>query len=110
MDVSISVLGYWWWWLFVVASLRTRLTKVAGKKALDIAFLASPAIGLIVTVVFTKDTGLIGRPTLSLRVDRTVMPLHWITVMKAMMATAMSVRNKRRGSSLSSSHLISVTG
>jgi hypothetical protein len=58
MDVSISVLGYWWWWLFVVPSLRSRRPKGAEKKALDIAFLASPAISLIAPV-FTKDTGLI---------------------------------------------------
>lgn len=58
MDVSIQVLGYWWWWLFVIPSLRSRRPKGAEKKALDIAFLASPAISLIAPVA-TKDTGLI---------------------------------------------------
>jgi len=58
MDISISVLGYWWWWLFVVPSLRSRRPKGAEKKALDIAFLATPAISLLAPVA-TKDTGLI---------------------------------------------------
>lgn len=58
MDISISVLGYWWWWLFVVPSLRSRRPKGPEKKALDIAFLASPIVSLIAPVV-TKDTGLI---------------------------------------------------
>jgi hypothetical protein len=58
MDISISVLGYWWWWLFVVPSLRSRRPKGFEKRALDIAFLATPAISLV-TPIFTKDTGLI---------------------------------------------------
>jgi hypothetical protein len=58
MDISISVLGYWWWWLFIVPSLRSRRPKGAEKKALDIAFLASPTISLVAPV-FTKDTGMI---------------------------------------------------
>jgi hypothetical protein len=58
MDISIEVLGYWWWWLFVVPSLRSRRPKGFEKKALDIAFLASPAVSLLAPV-FTKDTGII---------------------------------------------------
>jgi hypothetical protein len=58
MDIAISVLGYWWWWLFVVPSLRSRRPKGFEKKALDIAFLASPAVSLIAPV-FTRDTGII---------------------------------------------------
>jgi hypothetical protein len=58
MDVSIQVLGYWWWWLFVVPSLRSRRPTGFEKKALDIAFLASPAVSLVAPV-FTKDTGII---------------------------------------------------
>lgn len=58
MDVSISVLGYWWWWLFVVPSLRSRRPKGAEKSALDIAFVGTPLISLVMPVV-TKDTGLI---------------------------------------------------
>jgi hypothetical protein len=58
MDLSIKVLGYWWWWLFVVPSLRSRRPKGAEKQALDIAFLATPAISLVMPVV-TKDTGTI---------------------------------------------------
>jgi len=58
MDISIQVLGYWWWWLFVIPSLRSRRPQGPEKKALDIAFLASPAISLVAPVA-TKDTGLI---------------------------------------------------
>lgn len=58
MDISISVLGYWWWWLFVVPSLRSRRPKGAEKKALDLCFLATPAVSLVAPV-FTKDTGVI---------------------------------------------------
>ena len=58
MDISIRVLGYWWWWLFIVPSLRSRRPKGPEKKALDIAFLASPAISLVAPVA-TKDTALI---------------------------------------------------
>jgi len=58
MDISISVLGYWWWWLFVVPSLRSRRPKGFEKKALDWAFLGTPAVSLIAPA-FTRDTGLI---------------------------------------------------
>lgn len=58
MEVSIQVLGYWWWWLFVIPSLRSRRPRGLEKKALDIAFVASPAISLIAPLA-TKDTGLI---------------------------------------------------
>jgi hypothetical protein len=51
-------LGYWWWWLFVVPSLRSRRPKGMEKKALDIAFLGTPLISLLMPVV-TKDTGII---------------------------------------------------
>jgi hypothetical protein len=55
MDVSIQVLGFWWWWLFIVPSLRSRRPKGFEKKALDIAFLGTPAISLLAPVA-TKDT------------------------------------------------------
>jgi len=58
MDISIKVLGYWWWWLFVIPSLRSRRPKGMEKKALDIAFVASPLISLLAPVA-TKDTALI---------------------------------------------------
>lgn len=58
MDLSISVLGYWWWWLFVVPSLRSRRPSGLEKKALDVAFLATPAVSVLAPVV-TKDTGMI---------------------------------------------------
>lgn len=58
MDTSVQVLGFWWWWLFIVPSLRSRRPTGAEKRALDIAFLATPAVSILSPVV-TKDTGLI---------------------------------------------------
>jgi hypothetical protein len=58
MDISIKVLGYWWWWLFVVPSLRSRRPKGFEKKALDIAFLATPLVSLLAPMA-TKDTAII---------------------------------------------------
>jgi len=58
MDISIQVLGYWFWWLFIVPSLRSRRPTGFEKKALDIAFLATPIVSLAAPVL-TKDTGLI---------------------------------------------------
>jgi len=58
MDTSISVLGFWWWWLFIVPSLRSRRPSGWEKRALDVAFLGTPAISLLSPVV-TKDTGII---------------------------------------------------
>jgi len=58
MDISIKVLGYWWWWLFVVPSLRSRRPTGFEKSALDIAFLATPAISLLLPTI-TLDTGII---------------------------------------------------
>ena len=57
-DISIKVLGYWWWWLFVVPSLRSRRPKGAEKKALDIAFLGTPIVSLLMPIA-TKDTAII---------------------------------------------------
>lgn len=58
MDVSIKVLGFWWWWLFIVPSLRSRRPTGFEKKALDIAFLATPAVSITAPIV-TKDQALI---------------------------------------------------
>jgi hypothetical protein len=58
IDVSIQVLGFWWWWLFIVPSLRSRRPSGFEKKALDIAFLGTPAVSLLAPVA-TKDTALI---------------------------------------------------
>jgi len=58
IDVSIRVLGFWWWWLFIVPSLRSRRPTGPEKKALDIAFLGTPAVSLVAPVV-TKDTAII---------------------------------------------------
>eukprot|EP00551_Chaetoceros_affinis_P001529 CAMPEP_0203657744 /NCGR_PEP_ID=MMETSP0088-20131115/45981_1 /ASSEMBLY_ACC=CAM_ASM_001087 /TAXON_ID=426623 /ORGANISM="Chaetoceros affinis, Strain CCMP159" /LENGTH=343 /DNA_ID=CAMNT_0050519197 /DNA_START=125 /DNA_END=1156 /DNA_ORIENTATION=+ len=58
IDVSIQVLGFWWWWLFIVPSLRSRRPKGFEKKALDIAFIGTPAVSLIAPAA-TKDTALI---------------------------------------------------
>mmetsp|Transcript_19764 Transcript_19764/g.54965 ORF Transcript_19764/g.54965 Transcript_19764/m.54965 type:complete len:121 (-) Transcript_19764:68-430(-) len=57
-DISIQVLGYWWWWLFIVPSLRSRRPSGMEKKALDIAFLATPLVSILAPVA-TKDTALI---------------------------------------------------
>jgi len=53
-DQPVRVLGFWWWWLFIVPSLRSRRPTGAEKKALDIAFLGTPAVSLILPAV-TKD-------------------------------------------------------
>lgn len=58
IDVSIQVLGFWWWWLFIVPSLRSRRPQGFEKKALDIAFLGTPAVSLLAPA-FTKDTAVI---------------------------------------------------
>mmetsp|Transcript_5243 Transcript_5243/g.6744 ORF Transcript_5243/g.6744 Transcript_5243/m.6744 type:complete len:355 (+) Transcript_5243:262-1326(+) len=58
IDVSIQVLGFWWWWLFIVPSLRSRRPTGFEKKALDIAFIGTPAVSLIAPVA-TKDTAII---------------------------------------------------
>jgi len=58
MDVSIKVLGFWWWWLFIIPSLRSRRPSGFEKKALDIAFLVTPAISITAPIV-TKDQALI---------------------------------------------------
>jgi len=58
MDISVKVLGYWWWWLFVVPSLRSRRPKGPEKKALDLAFVGTPLVSLLMPVV-TTDTGVI---------------------------------------------------
>lgn len=51
-------MGYWWWWLFVVPSLRSRRPKGMEKKALDMAFVATPLVSLIAPAA-TRDTGII---------------------------------------------------
>jgi len=58
MDISIKVLGFWWWWLFIVPSLRSRRPTGFEKEALDIAFLATPAISITAPIV-TKDQAII---------------------------------------------------
>jgi uncharacterized metal-binding protein len=56
--MPIKVLGFWWWWLFIVPSLRSRRPGGSEKQALDIAFLATPAISIL-SPVLTKDPQLI---------------------------------------------------
>jgi hypothetical protein len=56
--MPIKVLGFWWWWLFIVPSLRSRRPGGPEKQALDIAFLATPAISIL-SPVLTKDPQLI---------------------------------------------------
>jgi len=58
VDISIKVLGFWTWWLFIIPSLRSRRPFGPEKKALDIAFLGTPALSLLSPIV-TKDTELI---------------------------------------------------
>ena len=58
LDVTIKVLGFWWWWLFIIPSLRSRRPSGIEKQALDIAFLATPAVSLI-SPALTKDTTVI---------------------------------------------------
>jgi len=58
LDAPIRALGFWWWWLFIVPSLRSRRPGGAEKKALDIAFLATPAVSILGPVA-TKDTMLL---------------------------------------------------
>merc|ERR1712161_166803 len=55
---AILSFGFSWWWLFIIPSLRSRRPFGAEKKALDIAFLGTPAISLL-SPVLTKDTELI---------------------------------------------------
>jgi len=58
LEMPIKVLGFWWWSLFIVPSLRSRRPGGIEKQALDIAFLATPAISILSPVV-TKDPQLI---------------------------------------------------
>lgn len=58
LDLSVKVLGFWMWWLFIIPSLRARKPKAQEKKALDIAFLASPLISFVLPFA-TKDVTLI---------------------------------------------------
>lgn len=58
LQLPIRVLGFWMWWLFIVPSLRARKPGAKEKDALNIAFLATPAVSLIMPVV-TKDVAII---------------------------------------------------
>mmetsp|Transcript_19333 Transcript_19333/g.18664 ORF Transcript_19333/g.18664 Transcript_19333/m.18664 type:complete len:281 (+) Transcript_19333:116-958(+) len=57
-ELPIQVLGFWMWWLFIIPSLRARKPKSPEKEALDIAFLLSPVVSLIMPSL-TKDTAII---------------------------------------------------
>eukprot|EP01039_Chlorochromonas_danica_P001865 gene1865-2040_t len=58
VPLSVQVLGFWMWWLFIIPSLRARKPVDAEKRALDIAFLASPVVSLALPFA-TKDIPLI---------------------------------------------------
>ena len=58
LDLSLQVLGFWMWWLFIIPSLRARKPSNEEKEALNIAFLASPILSLIMPT-FTKDVTII---------------------------------------------------
>ena len=58
LPLSLQVLGFWMWWLFIIPSLRARKPSAEEKDALNIAFLVTPVVSLIVPLA-TKDTGLL---------------------------------------------------
>ena len=58
LPLPIRVLGFWSWWLFIIPSLRARKPQYAEKEALNIAFLASPLVSIVMPS-FTKDVAVI---------------------------------------------------
>lgn len=58
LPLPLRVLGFWSWWLFIIPSLRARKPNYAEKEALNIAFLASPMVSIIMPT-FTKDVAII---------------------------------------------------
>lgn len=58
LPLPLRVLGFWSWWLFIIPSLRARKPSYAEKEALNIAFLASPAVSILMPT-FTKDVTII---------------------------------------------------
>lgn len=58
LALPLQVLGFWMWWLFIIPSLRARKPSNEEKDALNIAFLASPAVSLAMPVI-TKDVAII---------------------------------------------------
>eukprot|EP01038_Epipyxis_sp_PR26KG_P004759 gene4759-6673_t len=52
--LAVQVLGFWMWWLFIIPSLRARKPVDQEKEALNVAFLASPLVSLVMPVA-TKD-------------------------------------------------------
>ena len=58
LPLSLQVLGFWMWWLFIIPSLRARKPSAEEKDALNIAFLVTPLVSLVVPIA-TKDTGLL---------------------------------------------------
>lgn len=58
LPLPLRVLGFWSWWLFIIPSLRARKPTYAEKEALNIAFLASPVVSILMPT-FTKDVAII---------------------------------------------------
>lgn len=56
--LAIQVLGFWMWWLFIIPSLRARKPQANEKEALNIAFILSPTVSLLLPT-FTKDVTII---------------------------------------------------
>ena len=58
LPLAIRVLGFWMWWLFIIPSMRARKPATWEKDALNVAFLASPVVSLLIPV-FSRDVALI---------------------------------------------------
>ena len=58
LPLPVKVLGFWMWWLFIVPSLRARKPSAQEKDALNLAFLGTPLISVIMPSL-TKDTAII---------------------------------------------------
>ena len=58
LPLPLRVLGFWSWWLFIIPSLRARKPQYAEKEALNVAFLASPLVSIVMPT-FTKDVAII---------------------------------------------------
>lgn len=63
LPLSIRVLGFWMWWLFIIPSMRARKPSNAEKEALNIAFLGSPVVSIVLPS-FTRDVALIWQANL----------------------------------------------
>ena len=58
LPLPVKVLGFWMWWLFIIPSLRARKPSAKEKEALNIAFLGTPLVSILLPS-FTKDVVII---------------------------------------------------